>query len=130
MRWTDMGTGGLIGEHMPLADVLAWLDTHEDANFEIVDEADGLPACGLDTGMAGGAVGCDCHRCSPSLYPWLRAVLDLLAERFICFRPEEEHALRAALPSIVDETTFRAAMPPGALDGALLDEIVARIRAS
>jgi hypothetical protein len=72
MRWADdLGNdtpGVLIGEHMPLADVIAWLDTHEDVGtFEIVDEADGRPACGLDTGLAGGAVGCECHRCVPIL---------------------------------------------------------------
>jgi hypothetical protein len=72
MRWAnDLGSdapGLLIGEHMPVADVIAWLDTDEDVGtFEIIDEADGRPACGLDTGLAGGAVGCECHRCVPIL---------------------------------------------------------------
>jgi hypothetical protein len=69
MRWRDdLGNdtpGQLIGEHMDLQAVVAWLDTHEDVGtFIVIDEADGLEACGLDTGLAGGAVACECHRCA------------------------------------------------------------------
>jgi hypothetical protein len=69
MRWTsDLGNdkpGALIGEHLVRADVIAWLDTHEDVGtFEIIDESDGLPACGHDTETAGGAWACDCGRAS------------------------------------------------------------------
>ena len=69
MRWaSDLGNdapGVLIGAHMPLADVIAWLDAHDDAGtFEIIDESDGLPACGHDTETAGDAWACDCGRAS------------------------------------------------------------------
>lgn len=69
MRWAgDLGNdapGALIGEHLARAEVLAWLDTHEDVGtFEIIDESDGLPACGHAIKTAGGAWACGCGRAS------------------------------------------------------------------
>ena len=62
----DLGSnlgGQVFGEHLPLAAVLAWLDENEDTGtFELIDESDGLPACGHDTETAGGAWACDCGR--------------------------------------------------------------------
>ena len=41
----------------------AWLDAREDeGTFEIIDESDGIEACGYDTGTCGGAFACDCGR--------------------------------------------------------------------
>jgi hypothetical protein len=66
----DLGSNGctVFGEHLTLEEMRAWLDEHEDdGTFEIIDESDGLPACGDDTEMSGGAWACDCGRphCSP-----------------------------------------------------------------
>jgi hypothetical protein len=67
IRWaSDLGNdtpGALIGEHLARGEVIAWLDAHEDAGtFEIIDESNGLPACGHDIETAGGAWACDCGR--------------------------------------------------------------------
>ena len=72
---------GLLREHITSADLDAWLTEHEhDGQCEIIDDRDGLPACGHDTGLAGGAAGCDCGRATCGvrrgghLGPWLVAV--------------------------------------------------------
>ena len=61
----DLGSDGgtVLGEHLTLDEMRAWLNEHEDdGTLEIIDESDGRPACGDDTEMSGGAWGCDCGR--------------------------------------------------------------------
>lgn len=50
------------------------------ASFMIIDERDGLMACGLDLGTAGGAGGCECHRCVPSVNHEANEVADVPAD--------------------------------------------------
>jgi hypothetical protein len=41
----------------------------------ILDDRDGLPACMVELGMAGGAAGCECHRCEAKRAPAPRDLL-------------------------------------------------------
>ena len=55
----------LAREHLPLAELDAWFDLHtelQEGTFEIIDDRDGLPACGFEIGTAGGAGDCECGR--------------------------------------------------------------------
>jgi hypothetical protein len=148
LRWRDdLGNdrpGELIGEHLTLDAVNRWLDEHEDeGTFEIIDERDGAEACGWQFEMCGGAQACDCGRpeCPSNetgvhLYdnPWCREVMDLLDDpavrepgAFVTLTEETKALVRAAVPSIHDEASFRAALA-GHLEESLVEIMVAAVQ--
>lgn len=54
----------LAREHLSAAELDAWFDGNEDVGtFEVIDDRDGKEACGYGIATAGGAQGCECHRC-------------------------------------------------------------------
>ena len=70
IRWRDVDPAeprATIVKHLSRQALLGWLDDHEEhrdrAKTIIVDEADGIEACALDTGEAVRSDTCDCFRC-------------------------------------------------------------------
>lgn len=59
---------------------------------------------------------------------WAHEVHVILADQSICLKPSERRAMKAAIPSITDEASFRAAMPQCGISGAMLDMIVRDVR--